>query len=143
MATGRVDIKFVLRTNICPGCGRTKTVRAQLCSSCRKGAIELGVDAYVQGAAAVRELETRRRREPPISAGQKTAWHGKLHAIAKLIGTPKAELRAAALAKASKKFGREITSSEQLNRAEANWILDRLEEQEETADRALEPEPAA
>jgi hypothetical protein len=70
---------------------------------------------------------------PMIRPGQTVAYHGKLTDLAAKRGISKAEAKREAMLAASMMFGREVTSSQQLSVAEANRLLDWLEEELEGA----------
>ena len=117
---------------ICPGCGGAKTRRARICASCRRRAIELGVQAV---------LETAGRGPQPdvemIGPRQVSAFYAKTDELDRILERPYRTGHDLALERASEHFGRPITSVNELAYAEASWVLDRLSEQVAAAKSAL------
>lgn len=75
------------------------------------------------------DLQVRRASDrPPLTDGQRRALHAKLNAVAAAEGVTKVEAKRALLAAASRRFGRELVSANDLSVDEAGILLDELDE---------------
>lgn len=117
----------------CPGCGGKISRGATLCRECRKRAIVAGVNLLAPGARA-RTPATPTKR----TSGQNRAYHGKANTLARLTSRSERAVKEWALEEASTMFGREITSSRDLNEDEMSDMLDRLDEEIAAAETAAE-----
>lgn len=106
--------------NECPGCGRKKTKRAQLCARCRRLAIEIGVRAVV-------ERKARSVEQLPMNSRQKAAFHGKCSELDRLRGLEPGSSKEAALERAEQIVGRTFDSLSEWTYDEASLVLDYLE----------------
>lgn len=97
---------------------------SSLCRGCRPRAIAVGV-AAIQSAAT--------SDDTPLTAGQRSAVHAKAGEISRKTGEAKSLVVGAKLAIATRHFDRPIASVTDLTRAEASWVLDRLEDDLATA----------
>jgi hypothetical protein len=108
----------------CPGCSGPISRGAQLCRLCRPRAIAAGVNLLAPGARSSQP-------QPPAGArttGQNRAYHGKCGTLARLRDVPVREIKDWALAQASTRFRRNITSSADMNEDEMSDVLDTLDD---------------
>jgi DNA-binding CsgD family transcriptional regulator len=114
------------------GCG-LETVKTQRRQVLRK----LRARNMTQAVAMVRPRSTSEpvsaQPAEAISPGQLSALHAKANAIAAATGEQKKDVKAAALERASRRFGRTIESALALTRIEASLVLDELDELEDAA----------
>lgn len=110
------------RKNTCPGCGGKKDHRARLCGSCRRRANQVGETAWKKSAGL--SAAPARPRTPQ----QNLVYHGKLTSIAKLENAELLDVKHRTLELASSMFGREFTSSTELNELQMEQLLERLDE---------------
>jgi hypothetical protein len=117
-------------SSTCPGCGRRKTKRAELCTDCRKTATKLG-------ASVLAHVATPAQPFSPRTPKQNAVYHGRLREIA-LLEKPEAQggelwalerkLKRWSLKHAAKMVGREIKSSTELAELEFermnDWLAD-------------------
>lgn len=109
----------------CPSCGGKISRGATLCAVCRRIAIHAGVNLIAAGPQG-------RAASPiagPRTAGQNRGYHGKCGDLARLRGVKPQDVKRDVLQKASQMFGREITSSRDLDEDEMSEILDTLDDE--------------
>jgi hypothetical protein len=112
----------------CPGCGGTKTRRAELCASCRKQATALGASVLTAVATPAAPFQ-------PRTPKQNAVYHGRLRDIAQLekpgvegneLWQTERELKRWSLKHAAKMVGRELASSTELSELEFERMNDWL-----------------
>jgi hypothetical protein len=108
----------------CPGCGKKKTKRAQVCAECRRKANSIGVSVVTHVHEAAIPSESPRT---PRTPWQSKAYHGKCNDLARLTKAEFLIVKRNALARAPTMFGREIKSSTELTEIEMELLLEWLD----------------